>query len=171
MSDGGTRKQFTPEFKREAVQLLESRPQAGGPAQSTLSNGSGSSTRFPIASINSLACRRRIGSGRATSRSCRRARVADRRGGAGSVLEVWTLGPDHPTANAVGGGGWHCHRPVPRLIHHSDQSNKYRATLYQTLLAKLKNESVRHQRFENQAEPAMPCLHQALGYRSPEEFE
>ena len=94
------------------------------------------------------------------------------------------------------------------LTHHSDQGNQYRATLYQTVLARrgvvssisrkgncydnapvesffssLKNELVRHRQFTNQTEARdviaeyievfynRQRLHQALGYRSPEEFE
>ncbi len=103
---------------------------------------------------------------------------------------------------------WHRRRPAPGLVHHSDQGNQYRATLYQTLLARrgvvpsmsrkgncydnapvesffssLKNELVHHRQFQNQAEARYAIaeyievfynrqrLHQALGYRSPEEFE
>ena len=93
-------------------------------------------------------------------------------------------------------------------MHHRDQGCQYRASLYQTLLARrrvvvsmsckgncydnapvesffssLKNELVRHRQFQNQAEAQMAIedhidrfcnrqrLHQALGYRSPEEIE
>ena len=103
---------------------------------------------------------------------------------------------------------WQRRRPAPGLVHHSDQGNQYRATLYQTLLARrgvvpsmsrkgncydnapvesffssLKNELVHHRQFQNQAEAQVAIveyierfynrqrLHQALGYRSPEEFE
>ena len=103
---------------------------------------------------------------------------------------------------------WQRRHPAPGLVHHSDQGNQYRATLYQTLLARrgviasmsrkgncydnapvesffssLKNELVRHRQFQNQAEARYAIaeyievfynrqrLHQALGYRSPEEFE
>lgn len=103
---------------------------------------------------------------------------------------------------------WQRRRPAPGLVHHSDQGNQYRATLYQTLLARrrvmasmsrkgncydnapvescfssLKNELVHHRQFQNQAEARYAIaeyievfynrqrLHQALGYRSPEEFE
>jgi putative transposase len=103
---------------------------------------------------------------------------------------------------------WHRRRPAPGLVHHSDQGNQYRATLYQTLLARrgvvpsmsrkgncydnapvesffssLKNELVHHRQFQNQADARYAIaeyievfynrqrLHQALGYRSPEEFE
>lgn len=103
---------------------------------------------------------------------------------------------------------WQQRRPAPGLVHHSDQGNQYRATLYQTLLARrgvvpsmsrkgncydnapvesffssLKNELVHHRQFQNQAEAQTAIvdyieqfynrqrLHQALGYRSPEEFE
>ena len=103
---------------------------------------------------------------------------------------------------------WQRRRPAPGLVHHSDQGNQYRATLYQTLLARrgviasmsrkgncydnapvesffssLKNELVRHRQFQNQTEARQAIadyiegfynrerLHQALGYRSPEEFE
>ena len=69
-------------------------------------------------------------------------------------------------------------RPAPGLMHHSDQGNQYRASLYQTILARrgvvvsmsrrgncydnapaesffssLKNELVRHRQFQTQAEP------------------
>jgi len=103
---------------------------------------------------------------------------------------------------------WQRRRPAPGLIHHSDQGNQYRAGLYQQLLAhrgvvpsmsrkgncydnapvesffsSLKNELVRHRRFQHHAEARYAIaeyievfynrqrLHQALGYRSPEEFE
>ena len=103
---------------------------------------------------------------------------------------------------------WQHRRPAPGLVHHSDQGNQYRATLYQTLLARrgvvpsmsrkgncydnapvesffssLKNELVHHRQFQNPAEARYAIaeyievfynrqrLHQALGYRSPEEFE
>lgn len=103
---------------------------------------------------------------------------------------------------------WHRRRPAPGLVHHSDQGNQYRATLYQTLLthrgvvpsmsrkgncydnapvesffSSLKHELVRHRRFAHQAVARYAIaeyievfynqerLHQALGYRSPEEFE
>lgn len=93
------------------------------------------------------------------------------------------------------------------MVHHSDQDNQYRATLYQTLLARrgiiasmsrkgncydnapverffssLKNELTRHRRFEHHVEVRSVIaeyievfynrqrLHQALGYRSPEEW-
>ena len=111
------------------------------------------------------------------------------------VVEAWWM-------------AWQHRRPAPGLIHHSDQGNQYRATLYQAVLARrgvvmsmsrkgncydnacvesffssLKNELVRHRQFANQAEARyaiaeyIECfynrqrLHQALGYRSPEEFE
>ena len=98
-------------------------------------------------------------------------------------------------------------RPLT-FSHHSDQGNQYRATRYQTLLARrgvvpsmsrkgncydnapvesffssLKNELVHHRQFQNQVEARYAIaeyievfynrqrLHQALGYRSPEEFE
>jgi putative transposase len=103
---------------------------------------------------------------------------------------------------------WQRRRPAPGLVHHSDQGNQYRATLYQTLLtyrgvvpsmsrkgncydnapvesffSSLKNELVRHRQFASQADGRYAIaeyievfynrqrLHQALGYRSPEEFE
>lgn len=103
---------------------------------------------------------------------------------------------------------WQRRRPAPGLVHHSDQGNQYRASLYQTMLARrgvvpsmsrkgncydnapvesffssLKNELVRHRRFQHQVEARYAIaeyierfynrerLHQALGYRSPEEFE
>lgn len=72
---------------------------------------------------------------------------------------------------------WQHRRPAPGLVHHSDQGNQYRATLYQTLLARrgvvpsmsrkgncydnapvesffssLKNELVHHRQFQNPAE-------------------
>ena len=112
-----------------------------------------------------------------------------------SVVEAWWM-------------AWQRRRPTPGLIHHSDQGNQYRASLYQTVLARrgvvvsmsrkgnrydnapvesffssLKNELVRHRQFHNQAEAQVAIedyidrfynrqrLHQALGYRSPEEFE
>jgi transposase InsO family protein len=111
------------------------------------------------------------------------------------VVEAWWM-------------AWQRRRPAPGLVHHSDQGNQYRASLYQTLLAhrgvvpsmsrkgncydnapvesffsSLKNELVRHRQFQTQAEAQMAIedyierfynrqrLHQALGYRSPEEFE
>lgn len=111
------------------------------------------------------------------------------------VVEAWWM-------------AWQRRRPAPGLVHHSDQGNQYRATLYQTLLARrgviasmsrkgncydnapvesffssLKNELVRHRQFQNQTEARQAIadyiegfynrerLHQALGYRSPEEFE
>ncbi|TKB75073.1 MAG: IS3 family transposase [Nitrospira sp.] len=111
------------------------------------------------------------------------------------VVEVWWM-------------AWRRRHPAPGLIHHSDQGNQYRVTLYQTLLARrgvvvsmsrkgncydnapvesffssLKNELVHHRQFQNQAEAQVAIveyierfynrqrLHQALGYRSPEEFE
>jgi len=103
---------------------------------------------------------------------------------------------------------WQRRRPAPGLVHHSDQGNQYRAGLYQQLLARrgvvpsmsrkgncydnapvesffssLKNELVRHRRFQHHGEARYAIaeyievfynrerLHQALGYRSPEEFE
>ena len=103
---------------------------------------------------------------------------------------------------------WRQRRPRSGLLHHSDQGNQYRASVYQRLLARrgvipsmsrkgncydnapvesffssLKNELVRHRRFQHQAEARYAIaeyievfynrqrLHQALGYRSPEEFE
>ena len=103
---------------------------------------------------------------------------------------------------------WQRRRPAPGLVHHSDQGNQYRAALYQQLLARrgvvpsmsrkgncddnapvesffssLKNELVRHRRFQHHAEARYAIaeyievfsnrqrLHQALCYRSPEEFE
>lgn len=111
------------------------------------------------------------------------------------VVEAWWM-------------AWQRRHPAPGLIHHSDQGNQYRATLYQTLLARrgvipsmsrkgncydnapvesffssLKNELVRHRSFQTQTEAQQAIvtyiekfynrqrLHQALGYRSPEEFE
>ncbi len=111
------------------------------------------------------------------------------------VVEAWWM-------------AWQRRRPAPGLVHHSDQGNQYRATLYQTILARrgvvpsmsrkgncydnapvesffssLKNEVVHHRQFQNQAEARYAIaeyievfynrqrLHQALGYRSPEEFE
>jgi transposase InsO family protein len=111
------------------------------------------------------------------------------------VVEAWWM-------------AWQHRRPAPGLVHHSDQGNQYRATLYQAILARrgvvpsmsrkgncydnapvesffssLKNELVRHRQFQNQAEAQVAIenyidqfynrqrLHQALGYRSPEEFE
>jgi transposase InsO family protein len=111
------------------------------------------------------------------------------------VVEAWWM-------------AWQRRRPAPGLVHHSDQGNQYRATLYQTLLARrgvvpsmsrkgncydnapvesffssVKNELVHHRQFQNQAEAQVAItdyierfynrqrLHQALGYRSPEEFE
>lgn len=106
------------------------------------------------------------------------------------------------------GMAWEHRRPAPGLVHHSDHGTPYRATLYQTVLARrgviasmsrkgqcydhapverffssLQNELVRHRQFANQAEAQVAIadyieqfynrqrLHQALGYRSPEEFE
>ena len=111
------------------------------------------------------------------------------------VVEAWWM-------------AWQHRRPAPGLVHHSDQGNQYRATLYQTILTRrgvvlsmsrkgncydnapvesffssLKNELVRHRQFQTQAEAQAAIedyidrfynrqrLHQALGYRSPEEFE
>lgn len=111
------------------------------------------------------------------------------------VVEAWWM-------------AWPRRRPASGLVHHSDQGNQYRASLYQTLLARrgvvpsmsrkgngydnapvesffssLKNELVRHRQFQNQAEAQVAIaeyierfynrerLHQALGYRSLEEFE
>ena len=111
------------------------------------------------------------------------------------VVEAWWM-------------AWQRRRPAPGLLHHSDQGNQYRASLYQTLLARrgvvvsmsrkgncydnapvesffssLKNELVRHRQLQNQTEAQLAIvdyierfynrqrLHQALGYRSPEEFE
>jgi putative transposase len=78
---------------------------------------------------------------------------------------------------AVVAEAWQHRRPAPGLVHHSDQGNQYRATLYQTLLTRrgvvpsmsrkgncydnapvesffssLKNELVHHRQFQNQAE-------------------
>jgi putative transposase len=39
------------------------------------------------------------------------------------VVEAWWM-------------AWQHRRPAPGLVHHSDQGNQYRATLYQTLLAR-----------------------------------
>ena len=39
------------------------------------------------------------------------------------VVEAWWM-------------AWHRRRPAPGLVHHSDQGNQYRASLYQTLLAR-----------------------------------
>ena len=72
---------------------------------------------------------------------------------------------------------WQPRRPAPGIVHHSDQANQYRTSLYQTILARrgvvvsmsrksnyydnapvesffssLKNELVRHRQFPNQAE-------------------
>ena len=103
---------------------------------------------------------------------------------------------------------WRQRRPPAGLLHHSDQGNQYRASVYQRLLARrgvipsmsrkgncydhapvesffssLKNELVRHRRFQHHAEARYAIaeyievfynrqrLHQALGYCSPEEFE
>ena len=111
------------------------------------------------------------------------------------VIEAWLM-------------AWQRRRPAAGLLHHSDQGNQYRASLYQTLLARrgviasmsrkgncydnapvesffstLKNELVRHRQFHNQTDARQAIfeyiegfynrqrLHQALGYRSPEEFE
>ena len=111
------------------------------------------------------------------------------------VVEAWWM-------------AWHRRRPIPGLIHHSDQGNPYRASLYQTVLARrgvvvsmsrkgncydnepgesflssLKNELVRHRQIHNHTEAQVAIeddidqfynrqrLPQALGYRSPEEFE
>lgn len=111
------------------------------------------------------------------------------------VVEAWWM-------------AWQRRRPAPGLVHHSDQGNQYRATLYQALLARrgvvvsmsrkgncydnapvesffstLKNELVRHRQFQDQSEAQIAIedyidrfynrqrLHQALGYRTPEEFE
>jgi putative transposase len=111
------------------------------------------------------------------------------------VMEAWLM-------------AWRQRRPAAGLLHHSDQGNQYRASVYQQLLARrgviasmsrkgncydnapvesffssLKNELVRHRRFEHHAEVRYAIaeyievfynrqrLHQALGYLSPEEFE
>lgn len=111
------------------------------------------------------------------------------------VVEAWWM-------------AWQHRRPAPGLVHHSDQGNQYRASLYQRVLARrgvvvsmsrkgncydnapvesffssLKNELVRHRQFCDQADARQAIveyieefyncqrLHQALGYRSPEEFE
>ena len=111
------------------------------------------------------------------------------------VVEAWWM-------------AWQHRHPTPGLMHHSDQGNQYRASLYQTILARrgvvvsmsrkgncydnapvesffssLKNELVRHRQFQNQTEAQAAIadyitqfynrqrLHQALGYRTPEEFE
>ena len=103
---------------------------------------------------------------------------------------------------------WRHRRPTPGLLHHSDQGNQYRASVYQRLLTRrgvvlsmsrrgncydnapvesffssLKNELVHHRCFAHHAEARYAIaeyievfynrqrLHQALGYRSPEEFE
>ena len=79
-------------------------------------------------------------------------------------------------------------RPAPGLMHHRDQGCQYRASLYQTLLARrrvvvsmsckgncydnapvesffssLKNELVRHRQFQNQAEAQMPSKTTSTG--------
>lgn len=111
------------------------------------------------------------------------------------VIEAWLM-------------AWRQRRPPTGLLHHSDQGNQYRASVYQRLLARrgvvpsmsrkgncydnapvesffssLKNELVRHRRFQHQAEARYAIaeyievfynrqrLHQSLGYYSPEEFE
>jgi transposase InsO family protein len=111
------------------------------------------------------------------------------------VIEAWLM-------------AWRQRRPPTGLLHHSDQGNQYRASVYHWLLARrgvipsmsrkgncydnapvesffssLKNELVRHRRFQHHAEARYAIaeyievfynrqrLHQALGYRSPEEFE
>jgi len=103
---------------------------------------------------------------------------------------------------------WQHRRPAPGLLHHSDQGNQYRASVYQRMLVRrgvvpsmsrkgncydnapvesffssLKNELTRHRRFAHHAEARYAIaeyievfynrqrLHQALDYRSPEEFE
>ena len=122
----------------------------------------------------------------------------------------WAMSPRQPLSGVVEAWwmAWQRRRPAPGLVHHSDQGTQYRATLYQTILARrggrpsmsrkgncydkapvesffssLKNELVRHRQFANQAEAQVAIedyidrfytrqrLHQALGYRSPEEFE
>lgn len=111
------------------------------------------------------------------------------------VIEAWLM-------------AWQRRRPAPGLIHHSDQGNQYRASVYQRMLERrgvipsmsrkgncydnapvesffssLKNELTRHQCFQHHVEARYAIaeyievfynrqrLHQALGYRSPEEFE
>ena len=111
------------------------------------------------------------------------------------VIEAWLM-------------AWRQRRPATGLLHHSDQGNQYRASVYQTLLARrgvvpsmsrkgncydnapvesffssLKNELIRHHRFQHHAEARYAIaeyievfynrqrLHQALAYRSPVEFE
>lgn len=111
------------------------------------------------------------------------------------VIEAWLM-------------AWRQRRPAAGLLHHSDQGNQYRAAVYQRLLARrgvvpsmsrrgncydnapvesffssLKNELVRHRRFQHHTEARYAIaeyievfynrqrLHQALGYRSPVELE
>ena len=122
----------------------------------------------------------------------------------------WAMSPRQTLALVVEAWwmAWQHRRPKPGLVHHSDQGNQYRASLYQQLLARrgvipsmsrkgncydnapvesffssLKNELVRHREFQHQTEARYAIaeyievfyncqrLHQALGYRSPEEFE
>lgn len=122
----------------------------------------------------------------------------------------WAMSPRQTLVVVVDAWWMACQRrrPAPGLVHHSDQGNQYRASLYQQLLARrgvvpsmsrkgncydnapvesffssLKNELVHHRQFQNQAEAQTAIveyierfynrqrLHQALGYRSPEEFE
>jgi len=97
----------------------------------------------------------------------------------------WAMSP-RPTLSVVVEAwwmAWQQRRPAPGLIHHSDQGNQYRATLYQTLLARrgvvpsmsrkgncydnapverffrsLKNELVHHRQFQHQAEAQVAII-------------
>jgi len=122
----------------------------------------------------------------------------------------WAMSPRQTLSLVVEAwwGAWQRRRPAPGLVPPSDQGNQYRATLYQTLLARrgviasmsrkgncydnapvesffsaLKNALTRHRRFAQHAEARYAIVeyievcynrqrfHQALGYRSPEQFE
>jgi transposase InsO family protein len=125
-------------------------------------------------------------------------------------VDGWAMSPRQTLSVVVEAWwmAWHRRRHAPGLMHHSDQGNQYRASLYQTILARrgvvvsmsrrgncddnapvesffssLKNKLVRHRQFQTQAEAQVAIedynarfynrqrLPQALGYRSPEEFE
>ena len=69
------------------------------------------------------------------------------------------------------------------ILSLSRKGNCYDHALVESFLSTFKNELVRHQQFQDRTEARQAifeyiedfynrqCLHQALGYRSPEEFE